>query len=251
MNYAFFKLTCGVVATIGLYSVLYRETKFYRLFEHIFLGLAAGWAMVALWTETLSAQWWDLMVGTPADGPNPATQGHWLYAIMLPIGLMGYLVFSKKHNWMSRIPIGIILGLWSGQQIQVWWNRYGPNIAASMKPLVPTTWDSLFVPSGPDVTGDRAKEVASQVFLSQAISNWIFVLTLLCVMSYFIFSVDFKGKFTGGMTKWGRWLLMVGFGAIFGSTVMTRFSLLIDRMYFIWIEWLRDGVIHGLFHLGG
>ncbi len=45
MNYAFFKLTVGVIATLGLYSILYRETKFYRLFEHIFLGLAAGWAM--------------------------------------------------------------------------------------------------------------------------------------------------------------------------------------------------------------
>jgi hypothetical protein len=35
---------------------------------------------------------------------------------------------------------------------------------------------------------------------------------------------------------------MIGFGAIFGSTVMMRFSLLIDRMYFIWIEFLRDGL---------
>ena len=31
---------------------------------------------------------------------------------------------------------------------------------------------------------------------------------------------------------------MVGFGAIFGSTVMARFSLEIDRMAYIWLEWL-------------
>jgi hypothetical protein len=35
---------------------------------------------------------------------------------------------------------------------------------------------------------------------------------------------------------------MIGFGAIFGSTVMMRFTLLIDRMYFIWIEFFRDGL---------
>lgn len=46
MNYAFFKLTVGVIATLGLYSILYRETKFYRLFEHIFLG----WRPVGLWS---------------------------------------------------------------------------------------------------------------------------------------------------------------------------------------------------------
>jgi hypothetical protein len=45
------------------------------------------------------------------------------------------------------------------------------------------------------------------------------------------------------MTVTGRWAMMVGFGAIFGSTVMTRFSLLIDRMYFVWIEWFRDTIL--------
>ena len=37
---------------------------------------------------------------------------------------------------------------------------------------------------------------------------------------------------------------MIGFGAIFGNTVMTRFTLLIDRMYFVWIEWLIQGIFH-------
>jgi hypothetical protein len=40
---------------------------------------------------------------------------------------------------------------------------------------------------------------------------------------------------------------MIGFGAIFGSTVMMRFALLIDRMYYIWIEWLMNHVMHGKF----
>ena len=39
-EYPFIKLTVGVIATIGLYTVLYRENKFYRFFEHVFLGLA-------------------------------------------------------------------------------------------------------------------------------------------------------------------------------------------------------------------
>ena len=35
------KLAAGVAVTIGLYSVIFRENKLYRLFEHMFLGLAA------------------------------------------------------------------------------------------------------------------------------------------------------------------------------------------------------------------
>ncbi|HRK23281.1 MAG TPA: hypothetical protein PLX06_15785 [Fimbriimonadaceae bacterium] len=235
MNYLFLKLTVGVIATLGLYSVLYRETRFYRLFEHVFLGLAVGWSCTALWTETLHQLWYSKMIGSAAENGNVAIPGMWAYAILLPIGLMAYLVFSQKHNWISRIPIGIILGLWAGQQVQVWWNRYGDQIGNSIRPIIPNQWDSLLHPG--------ANAVPNGIYVTQAFNNIVFTVTLLCVMSYFLFSFEIKNKFVSGMTVWGRWLLMVGFGAIFGSTVMTRFTLLIDRMYFVWIEWFRDTIL--------
>lgn len=247
--FAFAKLTIGVIATIGLYTVLYRENKFYRFWEHVFLGLAAGWACVALWTETLKANWWDKMTGRIPEGVLGAADykegvpGFWLWAILLPIGIMGYMVFSKKHAWMARVPIGIILGLWSGQQIQVWWTRFGPQIKASINPLWPTNTSSFTVPYlGENPDPELAAQVARSVYPSQAIGNIIATVTVLSVLSYFLFSFDVKSRWLQISTKTGRYLLMVGFGAIFGSTVMMRFSLLIDRMYFIWIEWLRDGV---------
>lgn len=234
MNYQVVKLSFGVLATIGLYSVVYRENKFYRFFEHLFLGLAAGWTLVALWTETLYDTWWIKMVGSRPDTPGgDAVLGYWAYVLLLPIGLLGYFVYSRKYNWLSRIPIGIILGLWSGQQVQVWWNRYGPQINSSLKPILPNV--SQFRAVTPHPPG--------AVYGSDVISNIVFLLTLISVLSYFLFSFDVRHKLLRGMTTSGRWLLMVGFGAIFGSTVMMRFSLLIDRMSFIWIEWLRDGIL--------
>lgn len=242
MNYPLIKLTLGVIATVGLYSVLWKENKFYRFWEHVFLGLAAGWSLVALWTESLKSTWWDKMVGVTAEGGGVDIPGFWPYALLLPVGLMGYFVFSRKHNWLSRIPIGIIIGLWSGQQVQVWWNRYGPQINGTLKPVIPNG-GAMFVPDTSNMTPEAAAAVANNVYGSQALTNLIFIVTVLCVLSYFLFSFDFKNKFLKGMTLSGRWLLMVGFGAIFGSTVMMRFTLLIDRMYFVWIEWLRDTVL--------
>lgn len=239
------KLAIGVLATIGLYSVLFRENKFYRFFEHIFLGLASGWALVVLWTETLKEKWWDKVVGSAAEGAGDISQpGYWAFVLLIPIGLMGYFVFSKKHNWLSRIPIGIILGLWSGQQIQVWFNRYGPQMRDSMKPILPTSTDSFFTP-GTDTLTDPAQiaQINAQVYPSEALTNIVYVFTLLCVLSYFLFSFEIKSKALKVMTTSGRWLLMIGFGAIFGSTVMMRFTLLIDRMYFIWIEFLKQGLL--------
>jgi len=243
-TYLWFKPTLGVLATFGLYSVLYRENRFYRFFEHVFLGLAAGYMIVALWTETLKDLWYDKMVGSAPQGAGAAVYGHWAWIVLLPIGLAGYFVFSKRHAWMSRIPIGVILGLWSGQQVQVWFNRYGAQIADSIKPVIPTTWSSLTVPSAEGLPKAQADAIANNVYLSQALTNIIFTVTVLAVLSYFLFSFDFKSRFTRGFATTGRYLLMIGFGAIFGSTVMMRFTLLIDRMYFVWIEWLKHALLH-------
>ena len=247
MNEQFYwwKLTVGVIATIGLYSVLYRETKFYRFFEHLFLGLAAGFTLVALWKETLKPLWWDKMAGSVTIDPDTAVRtvdspGYWIYGLLLPIGMMGYLVFSKKHNWMSRIPIGVILGFWSGQQVQIWWNRWGAQIYSSMQPVWPTSTDSFTKPFTGDMTPADAAYVGAQLYPSQALSNLVFVITILAALSYFFFSFELKGKFLKGSNTLGRWLLMLGFGAIFGSTVMARFVLEIDRMSYIFVEWVEQ-----------
>lgn len=241
------KLTAGAVATIGLYSVLYRETKLYRFFEHIFVGLAVGYSIVILWTETLYPLWWQKMVGQAATKTDAMQNGMWLYVVLLPIGLMGYLVFSKKHNWMSRIPIGVILGAWSGQQVMNWYRTFSPQVLNSMQPVWPTTWESIRVPAkqvlGEDgqlaqVSPEVLAQINANVYPTQALSNVIFVITLLAAMSYFIFSFELKGKFMTSFNMFGRWMLMVGFGCIFGATVMARFALVIDRMSFMWQEWL-------------
>ncbi len=243
MKYETIRLIFGALATVGLYSVLYRENKMYRFFEHVFLGLASGYTLVAVWTETLKQSWWDPMVGTQTENGVPGQPGFWAYMFLLPIGLMGYFVFSKKNNWLSRIPIGIILGLWSGQQLQVWWNRYGPQLDDSLRPIIPTSFNPMFVPSTKGLPKIEVDAIKAHVYVSTAVSNIIFVITLLSVLSYFLFSFELKAKFMQKTTLLGRWLLMIGFGAIFGSTVMMRFTLLIDRMYFIWVETVWQGIL--------
>jgi hypothetical protein len=243
MDYLTLKMGVASVLTFGLYSILYRENKMYRLCEHIFLGLASGWSLVALWTETLKSTWWDKMVGSVAANGSGAQMGYWMYAILLPIGLMAYLVFSKKHNWISRIPIGIIIGLYSGQQFQAWQNRYIDQISSTIKPILPTT-ATFSRPSPKGLSADALHAANANVYISDAISNLIFVLTVVCVLSYFLFSFETKNQVLARMSLSGRWLLMIGFGAIFGSTVMMRFALLIDRMAYVFDDFLRHQILH-------
>ncbi len=79
---------------------------------------------------------------------------------------------------------------------------------------------------------------------SDYFDNWVFVVTMLCVMTYFFFSFKNQGKVVKASSRLGRWLLMVGFGAFFGNTVMTRMTYLLDRLMFLVDDWMRPFIIH-------
>jgi hypothetical protein len=216
--------------TIGLYSLLYRENRLYRFVEHVFVGLAAGYSVYQIWAEVLFPQWWQPMVGQSAADGMPMVMAHWAWAALLPISLLAFFVFSTKNAWLSRIPIGIIIGLWSGQQLNAFYNRYLPQIADTARPIIPNT-------SGWAVRGASPGVLTTP----QAINNLILVVTFIVVLSYFLYSFEQKNKVVQRSALAGRWLLMVGFGVIFGTTMMTRFVLFIDRAYFLLIEWLKLG----------
>lgn len=65
------------------------------------------------------------------------------------------------------------------------------------------------------------------------VADWIFAFTLICVMTYFLFSFehDKPGIYQASMA--GRWLMMLCFGAFFGSTIMARMALLVERLQFL------------------
>ena len=46
-------LYVGAICTLGLYSVLYKENKIFRFFEHLFLGLATGYMIAINWNDML------------------------------------------------------------------------------------------------------------------------------------------------------------------------------------------------------
>ena len=69
------------------------------------------------------------------------------------------------------------------------------------------------------------------------LGNLVLIGGTLTGLIYFYFSREHKGAF-GGAAKIGIYFLMITFGASFGYTVMSRMSLLIGRLYFLFGNWL-------------
>jgi hypothetical protein len=207
----------GAIGTLALFSLIYRENWLYRLFEHMFIGLAAGYTIKAAWHNVLEPQWWDPMVA----------EGQWPWVFALFGGLLFYTIFTRRFNWMSRISIGVLLGFAAGQAFQATANLYIPQIRGSFKPLWVT---QSMLPAGSGLTP-----------LGQSLNNTLFVVIIVAVMTYFFFSFEQRNRAVQGTARTGRLMLMFAFGAIFGSTVMARMALLIDRVWFLMNGWLRIG----------
>jgi len=200
----------GALCTLGLYSVLYKENKIYRFFEHIFLGLATGYLIENTWTDVLLPKWWEPMWN----------EGKWFYIFALPLGLCFYFIYSKKNSWIARLIIGFFLGVGAGQTFQGFVGDTWPQIVTSFRPVV----------AHAAIAKTAEHPAIKAVGWPDAINNMVFLVVLLCVMSYFFFSFEQKHPVLKGSAKLGRWLMMFSFGAIFGSTIMARLALLIDRM---------------------
>ena len=205
----------GAVGTLAVLSRVFAENKFYRLFEHIFLGLALGYGVEITWTEVLRPLFWDPLVG-----------GQWEWIMTVPVGFMFYGIYTRRFEWMSRLLFGVFFGLAAGTVFQDFAGGFIPQVIKSFKPLVPP----------PSVPGDHFPLLHQVSFV---LNNALFMGILFCVVLYFLFAFEQKNRFVLGAAKTGRWVLMLAFGAIFGSTIMTRMALLIDRMYFLFVEWLR------------
>jgi hypothetical protein len=211
----------AAICTLGLYTILYKENKVFRFFEHLFIGLATGYTIYITWNDALKPRWWVPMV----------ERGEWWWAFALPAGLMFYLVYSKKYAWMSRLIFGLFFGAAAGREFQRFSATYFPLVkSAATVPLV----------NPPEAT------VPDAYFLSPAsavLNNVLFLVILVSVMTYFFFSFEQKSRPVQAASKFGRYVLMFAFGALFGSTIMARMSLLIGRVYFLVHDWIQVTVL--------
>lgn len=213
---------CGAISTFAIYSVLYTENRFYRFFEHLLIGFATGYGVYITWTEVLYPKWWQPMV----------MDGHWYWVFAAMLGSMFYFMYSRKHAWVSRIIFGLFMGLAAGGMFRELYELYFPQIGASMKPLAGT------LPSGDKIT------------IWGTLGTVIFYVILLASMSYFFFSFEHKSATMKRTAAAGRWFLMIGFGAIFGATVMGRMTLFIGRFNFLLNDWGRRELARDWSYLG-
>ncbi|MGB5105746.1 MAG: hypothetical protein WBP42_03425 [Candidatus Zixiibacteriota bacterium] len=213
-----FGIWMGGFLTLAIFSFLYKDNPFYRLAEHIFAGLSAGYYLGLIWqsvilqqlADPISQHWAGMFSG-------PDTTQHTVQLTLLIIaGLLGVLIFSRlfpKMSWISRYPLAFVMG-----------NTAGIYLTSELHGRLIAQVSSTFI----DFSASPAAFVLGLI---------IFV-GVIVTLIYFYFSKEHTGAL-GVAARVGIWYIMIAFGAHFGYTVMGRISLLIGRVQFIFIDWFK------------
>ena len=190
--------------TLSLFSFLYKDNRFYKLAEHIFAGLSAGYYVGLIWHSVILQQMIDPIVN----------DGKWL--LIIP-GLLGALMFSrftKNYSWLSRLSLAFVMGNTAGIfLLSELHGKVMPQVQATMVPL-----------NGEGGFGGLILAI-------------IIAVGVLSTLIYFYFSKEHSGVM-GAAARVGILFIMVSFGAHFGYTVMARVSLLIGRVQFLVDDWV-------------
>ena len=220
--------------TLAIFSYLYKDNPFYKVAEHLFVGISTGyWTSMFFWTQiqpNLFGRLWpaseynsDLLwyklynvLGVfssvfPDGGINKGHEMELLYLLPFALGIMMLLSVSAKLSWMARWGIAYTVGMAAGLRAYGFLNS---NVLGQIKGSAFQIFNS---------------DLPFFALASESIfNNFIILIGTITGLMYFYFSREHTGNF-GKLSKLGIYFLMISFGASFGFAVMGRISLLIGR----------------------
>ncbi len=186
--------------TLAIFSFLYKDNPIYKLAEHIYVGVSAGYWLIYV-------AFFDVYPMLIQGFQSETGLEKW---ILLVPGALGLIMLSRwfpRTAWLSRWPIAFTVGIGAGLGITANIQGYVmPQLQATLLPV--TGWNIV------------------------SLNNVILTVGVITTILYFYFSKPHKGAL-GWAARVGIVFIMVSFGASFGYTLMARISLLIGRLYFV------------------
>jgi hypothetical protein len=201
----------GAFLVLSLFSFLYKDNPFYKLAEHVFAGLSAGYYVGLVWQAVIIQQ----LVNPMFD------DGRWWLLFPAMLGVLMFARFFSKWSWISRASLAFVMGNTAGVFLI-------SQLHGFILPQVRSTMLSLDPRQG----------------FAGTLLALVIVIGVISTLIYFYFSKEHKGAL-GVTAQVGIWFIMISFGAHFGYTVMARISLLIGQVQFLMFDWL--GSIRQLF----
>jgi hypothetical protein len=233
----------AAMLTISIFSFLYKDNRIYKLAEHLFIGVSAGYSVSLEYWNVFRPNLWNPLV----EGLHQARLSHvfsigglsvglpyfpgMLLLFPFALGILLFTRFSARLTWLSRWSIAAMVGSYAG--LAMIGALQGDLVAQIRANMIP-----FFAPGSIAALGAGGSTDAVIFAFLGVLSNPLIIFGLISTLVYFFFSREHKGSL-GAVSRVGVWFLMISFGASFGYTVMSRVSLLIGRLHFLLSDWLQ------------
>ncbi|HPF33857.1 MAG TPA: hypothetical protein P5571_03700 [Candidatus Krumholzibacteria bacterium] len=213
----------GALLTLMVFSFLWRDNPFYKFAEHLFVGVSAAyWMVVGFWTTLWPRVVVPLVPGAVKVVSPEAEAGPFDPLALLP-ALLGLLMLCRmvpRLSGLARWPTAFVLGTTAGYTVV----RY---VRSDFLNQIRAAVGEGVLLRTPDGRLDTAESVAAAATL----------LGTLACLHYFM-NTRREGRVSSPFARLGLLVLMITFGASFGSAVMARISLLVGRLQELMGSWL-------------
>ncbi|GJM20695.1 MAG: hypothetical protein DHS20C15_06100 [Planctomycetota bacterium] len=220
--------------TLSVFSFLYKDNPFYKVAEHVFVGVGTAYFALQYYKEGILEPVRDHMydiaevMGEPGASFSlggydaDPTIAFILRAVAAIFGLMLLTRLFSPNSWAPRWPLAVMVGVYSALKLTgETQSKLVLQTKGLMKPLVPENVGEVgWFPDGVALE-------STPLFLT--IANAIVVIGVICALSHFLFTWK-RGRTLGAVSRVGIIVLMITFGSMFGFTVLGRIALLIERV---------------------
>jgi len=224
----------AVILTLFVFSYLLGDNVLYRLAEHIFVGVAVGYAVVVAFHQVFLPKLLVPMLDalSAPDGPDMGLL--LLTLVPLVLGLFFLTKASRRArglSWLGSFSLAWLLGVGGALAI-------GGALTGTLLPQV-------------DATADVARYVDRYGPGLGLFSGIVVLAGTIGVLLHFYYGTSQEGRLVkvrewlvwvwGGL---GRWFVLVAFAALLATLFLSRLSLLTDQIQFL-LDAVR-GLIGGL-----
>jgi hypothetical protein len=207
----------AAILTLFVFSYLLGDNVLFRFAEHLFVGVAVGYAVVVAFHTVVSSKLLMPLIDALSDG-------NWGRVLVLGISLIfGLLLLTKPFkgiSWLGSLSVAFLVG--AGAALAI-----GGAMLGTLLPQV-------------DATANVSYYVTRYGPALGLLSGVVVMVGTTGVLIHFHFGSGEEGPIarfrTGLVRTWGgvgRWFILIAFAAILATTFMSRLSFLAGRVQFL------------------
>jgi len=196
----------AALLTLGVFSFLIEDNPVFCAIEHLLVGLSTGYMFCVYWHRVFVPE-----LLRPLWESGAGAEAHLWVVVAICV------LWSCKYIERVKDLAKIALAFW---------------LAVDLGLAIPTEMDAGVIAQvlgtiKVNFSGDPVNVIGELVLLVGTVA----------ALTYFVFSKPHRGL-VGATAKVGTWVLMIGFGASFSYTILSRVYLLIGRVLFLLRDWL-------------